>query len=149
MNRKRIVTALAIVIGAGIVMPAALEAQTCRVVCSVSSRGERTYKEVYEYDYVSVKPSFPGGDNGLVGFVNKTRRYPKAAYKKGIQGRVICSFVVNPDGSLSNIQVIRGVEKTLNAEAVRICTKMPDWIPGSIDGHVVPVRVIYPIPFRK
>lgn len=124
-------------------------AQTCRVVCGVNTRGQRTYKEVYEYDYVSVKPEFPGGESALVCFINRTRKYPAEAYKKGVQGRVTCSFVVNCDGSVSHIKVLRGVETTLNAEAIRILSQMPAWAPGSIDGHPVPVRVIYPIPFRK
>ena len=129
--------------------PVVSEAQTCRVACGVNTRGQRTYKEVYEYDYVSVKPEFPGGETNLICFINKTRHYPREAYRKGIQGRVTCSFVVNPDGTVTNVQVLKGVEATLNAEAVRIFTKMPVWIPGEIDGRPVPVRVIYPIPFRK
>ena len=95
------------------------------------------------------KPSFPGGETKFVRYINKTREYPKEAYEKGIEGRVICSFVVNSDGSISNIQILRGVEKSLNNEAVRIISKMPDWVPGKIDGHNVPVRVIHPIVFRK
>lgn len=105
--------------------------------------------EVFEYDYVSDKPSFPGGDRNLMTFINATREYPREAYRKGIQGRVTCSFVVNVDGSVSHISVLRGVEPTLNKEAIRILSKMPDWIPGKHDGHVVPVRVVWSVPFRR
>lgn len=125
------------------------EAQTCRVSCGINSEGHRAYKEVYEYDYVSEKPMFPGGETKLLCFINKNREYPKKAYKAGIEGRVICSFVVNSDGTISNIHVLRSVEKSLDEEAVRVLSKMPEWTPGKIDGHPVPVRVIYPIPFRK
>lgn len=125
------------------------DAQTCRVNCGVSAEGHIKYKEVYEYDYVSEKPTFPGGETKFLRYINKTREYPKAAYKKGIQGRVICSFVVNSDGSISNVQILRGVEESLNKEAIRIISQMPEWEPGKIDGHNVPVRVIYPIAFRK
>lgn len=125
------------------------QAQTCKVNCGVNHEGCLKYKEVYEYDYVTEKPSFPGGETKFVRYINKTREYPKEAYEKGIEGRVICSFVVNSDGSISNIQILRGVEKSLNNEAVRIISKMPDWVPGKIDGHNVPVRVIHPIVFRK
>lgn len=127
----------------------AAQGQTCRISCGVNADGYQTFKEIYEYDYVSEKPTFPGGDSKLVKFINSTREYPKEAYENGIQGRVICSFVVNTDGSISNIQILRGVEDSLNEEAIRIIKKMPKWTPGRIDGQAVPVRVIYPIPFRK
>ena len=86
------------------------QAQTCKVNCGVNHEGCLKYKEVYEYDYVTEKPSFPGGETKFVRYINKTREYPKEAYEKGIEGRVICSFVVNSDGSISTIQILRGVE---------------------------------------
>lgn len=124
-------------------------AQTCRINCGRTVDGSILYKEVYEYDFVSEKPSFPGGDGRLIGFINRERRYPERAYKKGIQGRVTCSFVVNADGTVSNITILKGVEPSLNKEALRIFAAMPVWNPGKIDGRPVPVRVIWPIPFRK
>lgn len=126
-----------------------MSAQTCRVATGVRADGSLKFKEVYEYDYVDVKPTFPGGDSHLVNFINKTRRYPASAYQHGVEGRVTCSFVVNADGSVSNIAVLKGVEPSLNQEAVRIFSKMPDWEPGKINGQPVPVRVIWPVPFRK
>lgn len=126
-----------------------ISAQTCRVSCGVNAAGHRTYKEVYEYDYVAEKPTFPGGDSKLLAFVNETREYPAEAYKAGIEGRVLCSFVVNADGSISHIKVLKGVERSLNYEAIRILSQMPAWKPGRHDSHPVPVRVIYPIAFRK
>ena len=129
----------------------ASQAQTCRVRVSVSSNGSQVveYREVYEYDYVWEKPQYPGGDGNLVKFINKTRRYPERAYKKGIQGRVMCSFIVNSNGSVSDVQVFKGVEQSLDKEAVRVFSLMPDWIPGKINGMPVPVRVIRTVPFRK
>lgn len=125
-------------------------AQTYRVRAGKSANGScESFIEVYEYDYVSEKPTFPGGTTKLVEFINDMREYPAEAYKKGIQGRVTCSFVVNQDGSVSHISVIRGVEQSLNREAVRIMSKMPEWIPGKHDGHVVPVRVVWSVPFRR
>ena len=125
------------------------DAQTCRVTAGMTADGRRSYMEVYEYDYVEDKPQFPGGDSRLVAFINETRRYPAKAYREGVEGRVTCSFVVNTDGSISHISVLKGVEYSLNQEAMRIFSKMPDWSPGKIDGHPVPVRVIGAIPFRK
>lgn len=125
------------------------DAQTCRVTAGITADGKRSYLEVYEYDYVESKPQFPGGDSRLVAFINETRRYPAKAYREGVEGRVTCSFVVNTDGSVSHITVLKGVESSLNKEAVRIFSKMPDWQPGKISGHTVPVRVVWAIPFRK
>lgn len=124
-------------------------AQTCRINCGRADNGHTVYKEVYEYDFVCEKPVFPGGNSCLVRFINDHRRYPEAAYKRGIQGRVMCSFVVNADGTVSNVQVLKGVESSLNKEALRIFSSMPVWTPGKIDGCPVPVRVIWPVPFRK
>ncbi len=123
-------------------------AQTFRVA-GETANGVRTYIEVYEYDYVSEKPSCPGGDEMLMHYINEERRYPAKAYKDGVQGRVTCSFVVNTDGSVSHVKVLRGVEQSLNQEAVRLIRKMPAWRPGKLDGQAVPVRVIYAVAFRK
>lgn len=124
-------------------------AQTCRITSGITANGSRSYMEVYEFDFVEEKPEFPGGGQKLISFINETRRYPAHAYANGIEGRVTCSFIVNTDGSLSHISVIRGVEPSLNREAVRIISKMPAWNPGKIDGQTVPVRVICAVPFRK
>ena len=124
-------------------------AQTCRVSIGGSDKGEISYIEVFEYDYVETKPEFPGGGQCMLNYVNNNRHYPQNAYKAGIEGRVTCSFVVNCDGSITNISVIKGVEKTLDCEAGRILSQMPNWSPGKIGGHCVPVRVVYAVPFRK
>lgn len=104
---------------------------------------------VYEFDYVDRQPQFPGGDNAMIRFINHERRYPQEAYREGIEGRVLCSFVVNKDGTLSHISVIRGVEESLNKEAVRIISQMPPWLAGEIDNTPVPVYCILPISFRR
>lgn len=124
-------------------------AQTFRITSGMNANGTRSYLEVYEFDFVDEKPEFPGGGNKLLGYINDTRRYPAEAYAHGIEGRVTCSFVVNTDGTVSNISLLRGVEPSLNREAVRIISKMPAWSPGKKDGHAVPVRVICSVPFRK
>lgn len=148
MNRIILLTTIvaAYVLGVGI---SSSNAQRCRVKAGNGETGTRTYLEVFEYDYVAEKPTFPGGDANLVTFINKTRQYPAEAYKKGIQGRVTCSFVVNIDGSISHISILKGVEQSLNQEAIRIMGEMPEWIPGRHDGHPVPVRVVWSVPFRR
>lgn len=124
-------------------------AQTCRVNLGVNADGQRAYMEVYEYDFVSEKPSFPGGDDKFMEFINAHRQYPARAYESGVQGRVTCSFVVNSDGAVSHLRVIKSVEDSLNEEALRILALMPAWTPGRLNGIAVPVRVIRSVPFRR
>lgn len=105
--------------------------------------------KVYDYDNVEEQPSFPGGQCELIRFINRIRRYPSAAYYGGVQGRVLVSFVVNTDGSLSHVRVVRGVEESLDQEALRVVGQMPAWEPGRIDDHPVPTHCLLPIPFRR
>lgn len=86
----------------------AASAQVTRIVLDSHSCRQSGCVDVYESDFVDVPPQFPGRERGLVNYINKTRQYPYDAYKKRIQGRVICSFVVNTDGSVCNVSVIRG-----------------------------------------
>ncbi|MBO5445291.1 MAG: energy transducer TonB [Muribaculaceae bacterium] len=130
-------------------VPAFASAQTCRVSSGTSADGCQTFREVFEYDFVDEKPVFPGGAEALLGYINKNRRYPHEAYEKGLTGRVVCSFVVNADGDISNLRVIKGSHKSLNLEAMRLLAEMPAWIPGKLNGRNVPVRVVYSVPFRK
>lgn len=126
----------------------AASAQVTRIVLDSHSCRQSGCVDVYESDFVDVPPQFSGRERGLVNYINKTRQYPYDAYKKRIQGRVICSFVVNTDGSVCNVSVIRGANPELDKEAVRIIKAMPEWTPGILDGEAVPVRCIIPIPFR-
>lgn len=114
----------------------------------VNAQNAQASIRVYEYDNVDHQPHFPGGDSALLRFINHERRYPATAYHKGIEGRVLCTFVVHEDGSISHISVMRGVEHSLDREAVRVISQMPNWSAGSIDGQKVPVLCILPIPFR-
>ena len=123
--------------------------QTCHIKTATLDNGSPIYTEVYEYDYVDQKPEFPGGRSSMIKFINSTREYPVDAYEAGIEGRVTCAFIVNPDGKIGHIQVLRGVEPSLNQEAIRIVSKMPDWSPGKIEDRPVPTRVVCCIPFRK
>lgn len=125
-------------------------AQLPRHIANVSSRAGSApvCVDVYEYDCVDIQPQFPGGDGAMMRFINNERRYPSRAYHEGIEGRVLCGFVVNEDGSLSHISVIRSVEKSLDREAVRIISNMPKWDAGVLSDTFVPVYYILPIPFR-
>lgn len=104
--------------------------------------------EAYDCDVVDVPPTFPGGYGALVQYINSTREYPQKAYSEGIHGRVLCSFIVQPDGSITHVNVLRSVEPSLDREAVRILDKMPKWEAGQLDGNNVPVICIFPVNFR-
>ncbi len=93
-------------------------------------------------------PQFPGGEQALFKFLNENIKYPVIAQENGIQGRVICQFVVNTDGSIVDIQVVRGVDPSLDKEAVRVIQSMPKWIPGKQRGKPVRVRFTLPINFK-
>ncbi len=103
---------------------------------------------IYDSGYVDVVPQFPGGDRAMMKFINETRRYPVEAYNNKVQGRVVCSFVVYPDGTINVISVIKGVEESLDREAVRIIQEMPRWMAGTIGEQPVPVSCVLTIPFR-
>ncbi len=100
------------------------------------------------FTVVEKQPEFPGGMSELMKFLAKSIKYPVIAQENGIQGRVVCSFVVNRDGSIVDIQVMRGVDPSLDKEAVRVIGTMPKWKPGEQRGKPVRVRFILPVQFR-
>lgn len=115
-----------------------------------SQSGTRiTHREAYVFESVDQPPYFPGGDGALVRYINNQRRYPIDAYNAGIEGRVVCSFIVNPKGNIEDVGIVRGVEPSLDAEAIRVIEQMPKWVAGRIADNPVPVYCILTIPFRK
>lgn len=97
---------------------------------------------------VEVNPEFPGGNEAMMKYLSENVNYPTIAQENGIQGRVICSMVVNKDGSISDVQVVRGVDPSLDKEAVRVIGAMPNWKPGKQRGNEVAVRYTLPVVFR-
>ena len=93
-------------------------------------------------------PQFPGGSTALMQWINKNINYPKDAAEKGIQGRVVVEFVVEKDGSITEVNVIRAVNPSLDKEAQRVVKSMPNWIPGKQNGKPVRVKYTIPITFR-
>ena len=83
----------------------------------------------------------------MISFISKSLVYPKVAKERGIQGKVVASFVDNKDGSLSDVEVTRSVDPSLDREVVRIVKPMPQWIPGTKNGVPVRVRLQLPIEF--
>lgn len=96
------------------------------------------------YEYVEEMPTYPGGMSALMAFVNKNFKYPKEVEELGIQGRIVCTLVINEDGSISDIKVVKPVHPLYDAEFVRVVEAMPKWNPGKHNGK--PVKVKYTIP---
>ncbi len=97
---------------------------------------------------VEEQPEYPGGNAAMMKFLSDNIRYPVIAQENGIQGRVICNFVVERDGSITDVQVVRGVDPSLDREAVRVIKEMPNWKPGKQRGQNVRVRFTLPVVFR-
>ena len=100
------------------------------------------------YDVVDEMPQFPGGPSALFEFISKNIQYPKEAEDANLQGRVIVSFVVEKDGSVSNAKVVRPIDPLLDAEALRVVNSMPKWIPGKQNGEAFRVKYTIPVTFR-
>ncbi len=100
------------------------------------------------FDVVEEMPQFPGGPQALFEFLGKTIKYPKDAEEAGIQGRVIITFVVEPDGSISDAHVVKSVSPSLDAEAIRVINAMPKWEPGKQNGEAIRVKYTVPVTFR-
>lgn len=100
------------------------------------------------YDVVEQMPSFPGGISGLRTYLNQNIRYPAEAQEICVQGRVVVSFVVEKDGHISDVTVLRSVDPSLDKEAVRVIRNMPRWSPGKQGGEPVRVRYNVPVSFR-
>ena len=107
-------------------------------------------KEVTEEIFVVVEeqPEYPGGVDAMMKFLGDSVRYPVEAKEKGIQGRVIVNFVVNKNGSIDDVNIVRGVDTSIDAEAVRVIESMPKWKPGKQRGKEVNVRYTLPVVFR-
>ena len=100
------------------------------------------------FHHVEKMPVFPGGDMAMMEFLSKNIKYPVEAQKKGLQGRVVVSFVVEKDGSLSDVKVAKSVDPQLDEEALRVVKSMPNWTPGMHNGKAVRVKYYVPISYR-
>lgn len=98
------------------------------------------------FTVVEVMPEFPGGQMALFRYLSDSIKYPIEATQQGIEGRVICQFVVEKDGSIDSVKAVRGVHPLLDTEAVRVVSSMPKWKPGKLRGE--PVRVKYTVPIN-
>ena len=100
------------------------------------------------FDVVEQMPTFPGGPNALFEYLSKNIKYPAIAEENGVQGRVIVTFVVERDGSITDVKVAKSVDPALDKEAQRVVRSMPHWIPGKQNGSAVRVKYTVPVTFR-
>ena len=103
-------------------------------------------EEPIDFYKVEEKPVFPGGEKAFYKYLSNNIKYPETAMKNKIQGTVWVKFIIEKDGSISNVKVIRDANPDLNKEALRVIKSMPNWKPGKQNGK--PVRVSYQVPIR-
>ena len=100
------------------------------------------------FDVVEEMPQFPGGQSALLEYLAKNIKYPVVAEENGVQGRVIVTFVVERDGSITDVKVVKSVDPSLDKEAARVVKSMPHWIPGKQNGSAVRVKYTVPVTFK-
>ena len=105
-------------------------------------------EETKVFDVVEQMPQFPGGQQALFEYLSKNIKYPVIAEENGVQGRVIVTVVVERDGSITDVKVVKSVDPSLDKEAQRVVKAMPHWIPGKQNGSAVRVKYTVPVTFR-
>ena len=105
-------------------------------------------EETKIFTVVEQMPMYPGGDGALMGYLRDNIHYPTVAAENGVQGRVVVGFVVERDGSITDVKVLRSVDPSLDREAMRVVKSMPRWTPGKQNGSAVRVKYQVPVTFR-
>ena len=124
------------------------EAEEVVIAAPVEAPVEEEEEEVV-FVVVESMPEFPGGQQALFKYLSENVKYPMIAQENGIQGRVICQFVVNKDGSIVDVEVVRsGGDPSLDKEAIRVIKSMPKWKPGKQRGKAVRVKYTVPVNFK-
>ena len=119
------------------------------VIAAPVEAKEEVEEEEVVFVVVETMPEFPGGQQALFKYLSENVKYPVIAQENGIQGRVICQFVVNKDGSIVDVEVVRsGGDPSLDKEAIRVIKSMPNWKPGKQRGKAVRVKYTVPVNFK-
>lgn len=105
-------------------------------------------EETKIFTVVEQMPMYPGGNAALMGYLRDNIKYPTVAAENGVQGRVVVGFVVERDGSITDVNILRGVDPSLDREAMRVVKSMPRWNPGKQNGSAVRVKYQVPVSFR-
>ena len=119
--------------------------------CLVTAHAQKTVVSQTNqkvFDTVEQMPEYPGGMQAMIEFLQTNMKYPEDAAKQKVEGRVMVQFVVETDGSVSDVHVAKQVFPSLDAEAIRVVQAMPKWMPGKDKGKVVRVKYNLPIVFR-
>ena len=119
--------------------------------CLISARAQKTVVSQTDqkvFDTVEQMPEYPGGMQAMIELLQTNMKYPEDAAKQKVEGRVMVQFVVETDGSISDVHVAKQVFPSLDAEAIRVVQDMPKWTPGKEKGKVVRVKYNLPIVFR-
>ena len=120
------------------------------VLCLMTANAQKTVVSQSNqniYDVVEQMPEFPGGMEALINFLSTNIKYPNDAIKQNVGGRVMVMFVVETDGTISNVRVAKRVFPSLDAEAIRVAKTMPKWKPGKEKGRLVRVNYTLPVVF--
>ncbi|MBR5688073.1 MAG: energy transducer TonB [Prevotella sp.] len=115
----------------------------------VAAQSDSDSKSNQIYENPEVTASFPGGNAALVNWLSQNIKYPASARKNNIEGRVIVRFIVEKNGRISEVKVVRSIDPALDLEAVRVVKAMPHWTPAQFNGIAVRSRFILPINFKK
>ena len=126
-----------------VVAPARANAQNKKVKKAQTRKDTTTDDKVY--DVCEQMPIFEGGDAALLKYLRENLKYPDKTKDRGVQGRLVIGFIVEKDGSLTDVKVLRPVDIDLDAEVLRLVKGMPKWIPGRHNGQRVRVRYLLPI----
>ncbi len=119
--------------------------------CLITANAQKTVVSQTDqkvFDTVEQMPEYPGGMQAMIEFLQTNMKYPEDAAKQKVEGRVMVQFVVETDGSVSDVHVAKQVFPSLDAEAIRVVQAMPKWTPGKEKGKVVRVKYNLPIVFR-
>ena len=111
----------------------------------VEEKEEPIIEDIFSLD---VMPEFPGGNSSLLKWIAENVKYPTVAIENGIDGLVSCSFVVNVDGTITDVKILRSRDALLDKEAVRVIKQMPNWKPGVMQGRNMRVRYSVPVRFK-
>jgi len=117
------------------------------VLLSACSIGNNFSDSDVVYDFPDQYAQFPGGSDQLSSYISRNVNYPEEAQQRGIEGKVYVSFVVEKDGSTSNIEIVRGVSESIDNEALRVISSMPEWDPALKNGLIVRSSARVPINF--
>lgn len=114
----------------------------------VEVQQEEENEEIVNFYVIEEKPEFPGGEAAMFQWISKNVKYPEIAKENGVQGKVFVQFVIGKEGKVTDVQVVRGVDPSLDKEAVRVIQSMPAWKPGKQRGKPVKVSFQLPINFK-